>query len=170
MRPCTSRWAPSAGSPRRRVHEGGSSEEWRSYTALGPDACVQAGKVRNCHAVLLLTPPRLVSTPGTLTERQHRAFEHDKMQNVVLHYRQKGKTSSSRGSRPSVGENCSPMPTQGLRLGRSPARVGKVALGPKCGPRPDTWPLARSVALGPKRGPRPEAWPWARIWKSYRAY
>ena len=44
MRPCTSRRAPSAGSPRRRVHEGGSSEEWRSYTALGPDACVQAGK------------------------------------------------------------------------------------------------------------------------------
>ncbi len=26
MRPCTSRWAPSAGSPQRRVHEGGSSK------------------------------------------------------------------------------------------------------------------------------------------------
>ncbi len=26
MRSCTSRWAPSAGSPQRRVHEGGSSK------------------------------------------------------------------------------------------------------------------------------------------------
>ena len=48
--------------------------------------------VRNCHPALLITPPRLVPTPGTLTERQHGAVEQVKMQNVDLHYRQKGKS------------------------------------------------------------------------------
>jgi hypothetical protein len=36
MRSCTTRWAPSAGSPQRRVHEEGSSARGLSYTALGP--------------------------------------------------------------------------------------------------------------------------------------
>ncbi len=51
----------------------------------------------------------------------------------------------------------------------SPARAlthrvlaGKVALGPKHGPWPVAWPLARSMALGPLHGPWPGAWPLAR--------
>ena len=53
------------------------------------------------------------------------------------------------------------------------AAPGAVAFGPKHGPRPEAWPMARGMALGPKRGPRPvkngpgpEAWPEARIWKT----
>ena len=57
MRSCTSRWAPSAGSPQRRVHEGGSSKEWRSYSALGPDSALGptlACKREKCEIATLL--------------------------------------------------------------------------------------------------------------------
>ncbi len=77
-------------TPRLRQRSAHANTHLRGpWPGLGPrpDACAQAGKVRNCYTALLLTPPRLVPTPGTLTERQHGAVEQVKMQNVVRHYR-----------------------------------------------------------------------------------
>ena len=61
MGSCPTPWAPSAGSPQSRGHEGGSSEEWRSLLGPWPGACAgraraQAGKLRDCYATALYTP------------------------------------------------------------------------------------------------------------------
>ena len=64
-----------------------------------------------CLTVLLRTPPRVVSLGYHPTGSTQTSKARPKVQSL-----------SSVGPRPSVGASCSPMPTQGLRLGRGPAR------------------------------------------------
>ncbi len=82
----TSRWVPSgeadsgATTPSRALGAG-SSQEWRSLHGPWPGACAgraraQTGKTARLLPLLsiLPTPPRLVSSPGTLAERQQGAI------------------------------------------------------------------------------------------------
>ena len=101
-------------------------EKWR-YAEAAPTA-----KKNKLHCPCATLP--LGSCPEALAEKEHRAV--GQVQNVPCATRARVAqqltpkeatkeriSRSSRGPRPSMGASCSPMPTQGLRRGRSPAEM-----------------------------------------------